>query len=235
MSEPLVLIMGKFCDARVFQSQIAEFSQERMVIVPPVFYGERIGDYTASILSMLPEKFAVMGHDLGGYVAMEMLRKAPNRVARFGLMSTNSLSETPQDAALKEGSIISIRAGRLDDVSGEEAIACLANRAERNTSVALIKAMAASIGPERAIAQIRAIQKRPDQQGTLRKCKVPSVVICGDQDPITPVKRHDFMAGMIPNAQLRVLENTGHFPTIEAPSETNAVLRDWLAQPYVLR
>ncbi len=77
MSEPLVLIMGKFCDARVFQSQIAEFSQERMVIVPPVFYGERIGDYTASILSMLPEKFAVMGHDLGGYVAMEMLRKRP--------------------------------------------------------------------------------------------------------------------------------------------------------------
>lgn len=147
--------MGKFCDARVFQSQIAEFSQERMVIVPPVFYGERIGDYTASILSILPEKFAVMGHDLGGYVAMEMLRKAPNRVARFGLMSTNSLSETPQDAALKEGSIISIRAGRLDDVSGEEAIACLANRAERNTSMALIKAMAASIGPERAIAQIR--------------------------------------------------------------------------------
>ena len=179
MSEPLVLIMGKFCDARVFQSQIAEFSQERMVIVPPVFYGERIGDYTASILSMLPEKFAVMGHDLGGYVAMEMLRKAPNRVARFGLMSTNSLSEAPQDAALKEGSIISIRAGRLYDVSGEEAIACLANRGKRNTSMALFKAMAASIGPERAIAQIRAIQKRPDQQGTLRKCKVPSVK-CGN-------------------------------------------------------
>ena len=72
-------------------------------------------------------------------------------------------------------------------------------------------------------------------QGCGANYKVLSVVICGDQDPITPVKRHDFMAGMIPNAQLRVLENTGHFPTIEAPSETNAVLRDWLAQPYVLR
>jgi pimeloyl-ACP methyl ester carboxylesterase len=227
--------MGKFCDAPVFHAQINAFSHERMVIIAPAFYGDRIADYTNDLLANLPPKFAIMGHDLGGFVAMEILRKAPERVQRFGLMSTNSLSETPQDAAMREGAIISIKAGRVEEMMMDEAFSCLANRAERNASIELIKSMAMDMNPDRAIDQIRAFQKRPDQQGTLRKCKVPSVVICGDKDPITPVKRHDFMAGMIPHARLTILENTGHFPTIEAPIETNAALRDWLAQPYVLR
>lgn len=233
--EPLVLLPGKFCDARVFSAQVVAFSRERPVIVGPTFFGDRVTEYAASLLEILPRQFAVLGHDLGGFVAMELLRKAPDRVCRFGLMGTSALAETPQDAAVRESAVIAIRSGRLMDVVEDEAMHALANRPERNGSLQLLTAMAQDIGVDTAIDHIRAIQRRPDQQGTLRKCKVPSVVICGDCDPLTPMKRHDFMAGMIPYAQLRVIENAGHYPSIEDPEATTAALREWLAQPYVLR
>ncbi|MDA7827905.1 alpha/beta hydrolase [Rhodobacteraceae bacterium] len=235
MTEPLVLLMGKFCDARLFEAQISEFSRTRMVIVAPIFYGSRISSYALDLLSQLPPKFALLGHDLGGFVAMEILRKAPERVLRFGLMSSNALSDTPQDAAARENELILIKAGRIKDVVAEEAMKSLAHRVERNFTIGTLQTMAAAFAPEHAIDQIRAFQKRPDQQGTLRKCKVPAVVICGDQDPITPVRRQDVMAAMIPYSKLHVIENTGHYPTLESPEATNAAIADWLAQPYVLR
>ena len=235
MTEPLVLLMGKFCDARLFEAQISEFSRTRMVIVAPIFYGDRVTDYAQDVLAQLPPKFAILGHDLGGFVAMEILRKAPERVLRFGVMSSNALADTPQDAAVRENDIILIRSGRIKEVVADEAMKSLAHRVERNFTMGHLRTMAAGFSPEQAIDQIRAFQKRPDQQGTLRKCKVPAVVICGDQDPITPVRRQDVMAAMIPYSKLHVIENTGHYPTLESPEATNAAIEDWLAQPYVLR
>ena len=79
------------------------------------------------------------------------------------------------------------------------------------------------------------MQRRKDQQATLRRCKVPALVLCGAHDTLYPVKRHEFMAELIPYAQLCVLENSGHLPMLEQPDETTAALREWLAQPYVLR
>ena len=77
----------------------------------------------------------------------------------------------------------------------------------------------------------RALQKRKDQQDTLRKCKVPSLVLCGQHDQLCPVKRHTFMAELIPHAELVVLENSGHLPPLEQPGETTAALRRWMKMP----
>lgn len=83
--------------------------------------------------------------------------------------------------------------------------------------------------------QSRALQRRRDQQKTLRGCKVPALVLCGVHDALCPVKRHTFMAELIPYAELRVIEGAGHLPTLEQPEATTAALRHWLAQPLVLQ
>ena len=95
--------------------------------------------------------------------------------------------------------------------------------------------MAHTLGPEVFVHQSRALQRRRDQQSTLRKIKQPALVLCGAHDALCPVKRHTFMAELIPHARLVVLDDAGHLPTLETPDETNDALWEWLHQPYVLR
>lgn len=101
--------------------------------------------------------------------------------------------------------------------------------------MATVMEMAKDLGPEVFVAQSRALQRRPDQQKVLRGIRVPALVLCGAHDELCPVKRHELMAGLIPGAELRVIDDAGHLPTLEQPAEVTAVLRAWLESPLVLR
>lgn len=234
--EPVVFLPGMMCDARLFGPQIAELSADTAVMVAPITNGERIEEIASGLLDVLPHRFALAGLSMGGIVAMEILRRAPDRVARIALMDTNPLPETPQVAAGREPQIVAARAGRMLEVMREEMKPnYLAPGPQRTDVLDLVMDMAEVLGPEVFVRQSRALQRRPDQQLTLRKCKVPALVLCGRHDVPCPVERHEFMAELIPNAQLRVLENAGHLPTLEQPAETTQALRDWLTGPYILR
>ncbi|MEO0402290.1 MAG: alpha/beta fold hydrolase [Pseudomonadota bacterium] len=236
MAEPLVFLPGMMCDARLFGPQIAELSADFSVMVSPVTRGERIEEIASGLLDELPQRFALAGLSMGGIVAMELLRRAPDRITRLALMDTNPLAETPVVAAAREPQIVKVRTGRMGEVMRDEMKPnYLAPSPYRNEILELVMDMAEALGPEVFIRQSRALQRRRDQQGTLRKCRVPTLVMCGEHDALCPVKRHTFMAELIPGAELRVLENAGHLPTLEAPSATTAALRDWLKQPLILR
>ncbi|WP_299146447.1 alpha/beta fold hydrolase [uncultured Tateyamaria sp.] len=236
MAEPLVFLPGMMCDARLFGPQIAALSSEFSVMVSPVTRGERIEEIASGLLDELPQRFALAGLSMGGIVAMELLRRAPDRITRLALMDTNPLAETPQVAAAREPQIVKVRAGRMFDVMREEMKPnYLAPGPFRNEILDLVMDMAEALGPDVFIRQSRALQRRRDQQGTLRKCKVPTMVLCGAHDALCPVKRHTFMAELIHGAELRVLEHAGHLPTLEMPDETTQAIRDWMRQPLVLR
>jgi pimeloyl-ACP methyl ester carboxylesterase len=235
MAEPLVLLPGMMCDARLFGPQIAELSATTAVMVAPVTLGERIEEIASNLLDQLPQRFALAGLSMGGIVAMEVMRRAPDRVTRIALMDTNPLAETPQTAAAREPQIVAARAGRMLDVMREEMKPnYLAPGDARQDILNLVMDMADALGPEVFVRQSRALQRRPDQQTTLRKCKIPALVLCGAHDALCPVKRHEFMAELIPNATLRILDNSGHLPTLEQPAETTQALREWMAQPMIL-
>ncbi|WP_299207350.1 alpha/beta fold hydrolase [uncultured Tateyamaria sp.] len=236
MAEPLVFLPGMMCDARLFGPQIAELSSEFSVMVSPVTRGERIEEIASGLLDELPQRFALAGLSMGGIVAMEILRRAPDRVTRLALMDTNPLAETPQVAAAREPQIVKVRTGRMHEVMRDEMKPnYLAPGPYRNEILDLVMDMASALGPEVFVRQSRALQRRRDQQGTLRKCKVPTLVLCGAHDELCPVKRHTFMAELIPGAELKVLDDAGHLPTLEMPAETTQALRDWLKQPLILR
>lgn len=236
MREPLLFIPGMMCDARLFAPQIEQFSRSRNVMVACTAQGERIEEIASAILLDSPQKFALAGLSMGGIIAMEILRRAPERVTRFCLMDTNPLAETPQSAAAYEPMIVGIRAGRMSDVLREFLKPeFLAPGPRRLAVLAEVQAMAESLGPEVFLRQIRALQRRRDQQAALRKARMPALVMCGEYDGLTPVKRHEFMAELIPYAKLEIVESAGHLPTLEAPERVNALLEAWLTQPFVLR
>lgn len=228
--DPLVLLPGMMSDARIFQPQIMALSTQVPVTVAPLIGGERIEDIAIQLLQQLPSRFALAGLSMGGIVAMEILRRAPERVSRLCLMSTSPLPDTPAQAATREPLIIGARTGRMDDVLRQSMLPeYLAPGPQRIEVLNLMHQMGMELGQALFVAQTRALQRRRDQQGTLRKCKVPTLILCGEYDQLTPVKRHEFLAELIPNASLQVITSAGHLPTLERPDVVNRVLAEWLA------
>jgi len=235
-SDPVVFLPGMMCDARLFAPQLADLSRDMAVTVAPVTGGDRIEEIASGLLDVLPQRFALAGLSMGGIVAMEVLRRAPDRVTRIALMDTNSLAETPQSAAGYEPFIIKLRAGRIAEavemMLGRDVLA--PGPARAGVMSALVE-MAEGLGAAAIIRQTRALQRRRDYQSVLRRCKVPALVLCGAHDTLTPLKRHEFMAEMIPNATLTVIPDAGHLPVLEQPEVTTAALRGWLKRPLMLQ
>lgn len=234
--EPLLLIPGLMADARVFSGQIMALSPGRAVQVATLGAADTVSDMALSILATAPPRFALAGQGLGGAVAMEILRRAPDRVARLALINAYAMAESPQMAADREPRIALARAGRLDDAMDKEIpAAALAPGAGRAGAQALIRDMARSFGADTYARHSRAMMRRPDQQRTLRTAMVQAFAICGAADTLAPVKRHEFMADLMPHAQLRVIEDAGHLPSVEAPAALTAALTEWLCAPYLLK
>ena len=236
MAEPLVLLPGMLCDARVFGPQIAELSADLAVMAAPITQGERIEEIASGLLDQLPARFALAGQGMGGVVAMELLRRAPDRITRMALMATDPLADTPASAANREPLIVKARAGRWQDVLNDTLPpTALAPGPDRVAVLDLAMDMAQVLGPAVFVRQTRAMQRRRDQQAVLSKCAVPVLLICGAHDTLCPVKRHQTMADLIPDAMLKVLDDAGHLPSLEQPAATTAALLDWMRRPFVLR
>lgn len=235
MREPLVFLPGMMCDARVFGPQIAALSAEHPITIAPVSEGDRIEEIASGLLDTLPRKFALAGAAMGGIVAMELLRRAPDRISRIALLSTTSLAETPQSAADYEPLITKLKAGLLDQaVNSIIRPEHLAPGPVRNSVLHLLASMADNLGTELIVRQARALQRRRDYQSTLRQCHVPALVICGEFDTLVPVKRQEFMASLIPQAELALIQDAGHYPSLESPDAVIAALRAWMRQPMLL-
>ena len=205
-------------------------------MVAPICNGGTILEIAQQVLAAAPEKFALCGLSMGGIVAMEMSRMAPERITRMALLDTNPLSETPTVAATREPQIIAAQSGRMAEVMREEMKPnYLAPGPQRNDVLNLVMEMALDLGPEVFVRQSRALQKRTDQQSALRRMHVPTLVACGEHDTLCPVRRHEFMAELIPHAELKVIPNAGHLPVLEQPEATNEILRTWLGAPLLLR
>jgi pimeloyl-ACP methyl ester carboxylesterase len=236
MGEPLVLLPGMMCDARLFGAQIGKLSAELAIMVAPVTRGERVEEIASGLLDQLPQRFALGGLGLGGVVAMELLRRAPDRVTRIALIGTHPLGEFPAVAAAREPEIVKARSGRLKAVMEDRLERCGIAPGPRHEGVtALALSMARSLGAETFVRQSRALQRCKDQQATLRNCKVPALVLCGAQDMLSPVKRHQTMAELLPDSELVILEDAGHLTPLEQPEAVTAALRSWLKLPLTSR
>ena len=225
---PIVLLPGMMCDGRLFGPQIAALSNDRTIHVFPVA-AQSIGASATLILKDAPPSFALAGLSMGGIVAMEILRQAPTRVERLALMDTNPLAETSKMQTRREPQIAKVQNDGLKDVMREEMKPnYLADGPRRETVLNLCMDMALALGPDVFVNQSRALQTRSDQTETLKSCTLPTLILCGREDRLCPVHRHEMMKRLMPHATLEVIENAGHLPTLEQPEQTTAALMRWL-------
>jgi pimeloyl-ACP methyl ester carboxylesterase len=236
MAEPLVLLPGMMCDARVWATQLTVLSYQRPVTIAPVCMGDRIEEIASELLSSLPTKFALCGHGMGGAIALELVRRAPERVIRLALIGTNPLSDTPQDAADREPRMIGAKSGRFEPMLKNDILPRhVGGGPLRAHAIGEMQEMAMSLGADTYVRQERAMQRRRDQQSTLRRITQPTLILAGEDDQIVPLKRQEFLAELIPYAKFGVLHGVGHTVMLEDPEGTTEALYTWMRQPLVLR
>ena len=229
--EPLVLLPGMMCDARLFAPQVAALSAERAVMVAPIHHHDTTAALADAVLAAAPARFALAGLSMGGIVAMEVVARAPERVTRLACLDTNGEAETPEVAARRGPQMEKVAAGGLRAVMRDEMKPnYLADGPRRGAILDLCMAMAEALGPDAFARQSRALMTRPDQRDALRAFPRPVLALCGAQDALCPVHRHDTIAALAPDAALVVIKGAGHLPTLERPEETTAALRGWLAR-----
>lgn len=170
---------------------------------------------------------------MGGYVALEIMRVAPERVARLALLDTSARADTPEQTAARRELIELSQEGRFDEVPRR----LLPNLVhpdrlddERLTSVVL--SMAGAVGSKAFVRQEEAIIGRPDSRGDLPGIACPTLVLCGREDALTPMHLHEEMADLIPGSRLRVIDECGHLSALERPEGVTAALREWLGTAW---
>ncbi|CTQ33735.1 alpha/beta fold hydrolase [Jannaschia rubra] len=224
----LLLLPGMMCDARLFAPQIAAI-HDRAVMIAPITGHDTTAALAAEVLAHAPPRFALAGLSMGGIVAMEMLAQAPDRIAGLCLMDTNPKAEHPEVAKGREPQIASVRDGGLRAVMRDEMKPnYLADGPRRGAILDTCTAMAEALGPAVFVRQSRALQTRADRQDTLATVTVPSLVLCGRDDALCPLHRHEAMHDLLEGSTLVVVEGAGHLPTLEQPEVTTRALRSWL-------
>lgn len=236
MHEPIVLIPGLMADARLFLPQLVGLGALRAMQVTLVTQGDTVEAMSAYVLAQAPAKFALIGQGLGGDVALDIVRREPDRVTRVVLMATDPLSEPPQAAALREARIVAARSGRLVEAMREEIPpAALADTPWRDEVLALVRDMALGLGEGVFLRQSRALQRRPDQQKTMRRVRIPALILAGAQDTLVPLRRQEFTAGLMPFARMLLIDDAGHLPSLEQPEAVTAAIEDFMNGPMLLR
>ncbi len=231
----LVCLPGLLCDSAVWTTQIHDLRDIAECSVADYGTLSTIAAMAESVLRSAPEQFALAGHSMGGRVALEIYRRAPERVTRLALLDTGYQARPSGEAGDKEAT----QRYALLDLARKNGMGALAERwtpgmvhADRLTDACLMGAISAMVErktPAIFEAQINALLHRPDAEALLPRISCPTLVRCGREDGWSPLPRHRDMVAMIPDGRLAVIENSGHMTTMEQPQDVSAALREWLA------
>lgn len=236
MAEPLILVPGLACDAQVWRDVIAALPTPQAAFVPKRPRHGGLESWATALLAAAPAgRFALAGHSMGGRIALEVLRQAPERVSRIALLDTGW---QPRPA------------GPAGEAEREQRLALLA-LARREGMRAMARRWAADmVHPARHAeplfdavldmvarhtaddfeVQIQALLARPDAADVLAAIDVPALVLCGRQDGWSPLARHEAMAARLRRARLSVVEDCGHMSPMERPAAVAQALAGWLAE-----
>ena len=228
---PLVLLPGMMCTAELFSHQIACFSKERAVHFSPLVAHDAIGNLAEEVLKHAPSKFALCGLSMGGIVAMEVVRQAPERVTGLALLDTNPLAELDSVKQGRAPQIDKVKAGGLCEVMRDEMKPNYLFDGDGKAEILdVCLKMALELGDDVFIRQSQALRDRVDQTETLRAVKVPTLVLCGEADRLCPAEKHELMAELVHGAILKVIKRAGHLPVLEQAEVVNGLLKTWLKE-----
>ncbi|MEE8393868.1 MAG: alpha/beta hydrolase, partial [Rhodospirillales bacterium] len=216
--KPLILVPGMLCDETLWRHSMKDLSEVAEMTVADLTLDESINAMAVRILESGPPVFALAGLSMGGYVAQEIMRLAPQRVDRLALLDTSPDADSPEH---KEKRRIYIEQTQYGDFRGvTQKLLPLLIHPDRMNDKALcdtVIMMTMKVGKEAFIRQQHAMMGLGGGIRDLERIQCPVLVLCGRQDELTPLEIHDEMARSIPNATQVVIENCGHLPPLEKP------------------
>ena len=228
-AEPLVLIPGLLCSAALFAPQVAALSQYRTVVVADHTRSNRLEQIARDVLAAAPPRFALAGLSMGGYVAMEVMRQAPERVTRVAFLDTSARPDPPERAVDRHRLIEIARAEGVRNVQGLLLPRLVhPGRLNEASLTDIILQMAEATGLDAFVRQQEAIIARPDSRPSLPAIRGPALVLVGAQDLQTPPDVAEEISAGIAGSRLVVVPDCGHLSTLERPSAVNAALQSWL-------
>lgn len=230
MKQPLLLLCGLLCDETVWADIPRRLSDAADVRVISFGGFSSIAAMAEHVLATAPERFAVAGHSMGGRVALEVVRSAPQRVLGLALLNTNVQT-------VREGEWQS-RAGllRLAFEQGMSALAAewlppmMAAGPRQEELLPRLTAMVERATPDSYAGQVNAMLHRPEAMSLLPTIAVPTLLLSGSEDAWSPISQHEAMRRRIPHATVFEIHGAGHLAPIERPDAVAVALREWLAK-----
>jgi pimeloyl-ACP methyl ester carboxylesterase len=226
---PILLVPGLAGSPRIYAPVAAPMWGLGPVTVANHIRDANMGAIARRILAEAPPRFALAGHSMGGYIAFEIMRQAPDRVAKLALVNTQARPDTPEATARRRAQIARAQDGEYHAVLDELFPGFVhPSRREDGALRQLVRDMGDDIGPEAFVRQQTAIIGRPDSRPTLAWIKCPTLVLTGDEDNTIPNTLSKEMADGIPGAKLMILAQCGHLPQVEQPQAAADALVEWL-------
>jgi pimeloyl-ACP methyl ester carboxylesterase len=230
-STHLVLVPGLTCTENLFAEQIASLQGEVAISIADHTRHDTMSAIARAILATAPDRFALCGLSMGGYIAFEMIRQEPDRIERLALLDTSALSDTPEQTERRLKLIAMAQTGEFKSVRDTLwPLFVYPARHDDEVLKRVVFKMMDDTGPEIFIRQQRAIMSRPDSRSSLGAIHCPTLVVVGNEDALTPVSAARTIADGIVGAKLDIVQDCGHLSPMERPGAVTEALRTWIAQ-----
>ncbi|HEY1723593.1 MAG TPA: alpha/beta fold hydrolase [Magnetospirillaceae bacterium] len=231
MTEPILLVPGLACSPRLYAEQLPVLWRFGPLTIADPTHDDSIAAIAARILAEAPQRFALIGLSMGGYIAFEIMRQAPDRVIRLALLDTSARPDLPEATERRHRAIALVNEGRYADVT-DGLFQTLVHPEHRKDERlrGINRQMADDVGPEAYIRQQTAVMNRADSRPTLAAIRCPTLVLVGDGDQITPPRLAQEMAAGIAGATLVTVPECGHLSTLEQPEAVNQALAEWMGR-----
>lgn len=225
---PLLLLPGFLCDEDLWRDPLTGLADVADCRVADLGHGDSIAALAGQVLATAPPRFALAGFSFGGYVAREIARQAPQRIERLALLDTSFHADTPERIAQRRAANKSVSLpGEFRGMTGQLLPSFIAaNRPHDTALVQRINAMTLRQGREVPVRQNA--MRREDGTAALRGLTCPVLVLCGRHDVLTPPSLHRDMAALMPQAELVMVEDSGHMSPMEQPAAVTRAMRQWL-------
>jgi pimeloyl-ACP methyl ester carboxylesterase len=228
-SLPIVLIPGLLASPRMYAPQVPQLWRTGPVMIADHTRDDSMAGIARRILSAAPARFALVGLSMGGYIAFEILRQAPERIAKVALLDTSARADAPEQTAMRRAQMALAAQGQLAEVV-EQQFPRLVHRARRADGALreVFTLMAEEVSAAGFIRQQTAISGRIDSRPALGSIRCPTLVLVGEGDELTPPERAAEIAAGVPGARLTTVPQCGHMSTLEQPDEVTRALLEWL-------
>lgn len=224
----LFLLPGLMCDKTVWVHQIAALEAYAEIKVPDFRGFDSLQAMAQSVLDQAPERFSVVGHSMGGRVALELMHMAGDRIDRFAIMDTGDHGVPAGEIEKRQVLLDLATSDGLQAVADAWILPMLhPDRHNDQNLITDITSMILRNSVEDFYGQVKALLGRNDRSASLAQIKQHVLLVCGDEDGWSPVAQHEAMQSRLKNSELKVIQNSGHMVTMEKPEELSQILLKW--------